>query len=66
MALDQVSLEAWQKKFLRCESIQTVIIGGKTEVAPIQRVPKMDAQKVRKKGSENVRLKNYQERGRAL
>ena len=67
MALDQVSLETWQKNFLRYESTQTVIIRGKTEVTPIQRVPKMGAPKsAQKKVPENVRLKIYQEHGRAL
>ena len=67
MALDQVSLETWQKNYLRYESTQTVIIRGKTEVTPIQRVPKMGAPKsAQKKVPENVRLKIYQEHGRAL
>ena len=39
----------------------------KTEVTPIQRVPKMGAPKsAQKKVPENVRLKIYQEHGRAL
>ena len=67
MALDQVSLETWQKNYLRYESTQTVIIRGNTEVTPIQRVPKMGAPKsAQKKVPENVRLKIYQEHGRAL